>query len=193
MTQERDEELLSEEEPTEVDFEPEEEFGSLGALKQKLALLKDELVQVKKERAEYLDGWQRCKADGVNARRDSLVSLETARQRAQEALIEEMIPVMDSFDMAMQGSGWQLVEGTWRVGVENIANQLVRALEAGGAEYFGKTGETFNHEYHHAVAETDDEGDPHTIARVIRRGWKLKNRVIRPAEVIVFKERLDSL
>ncbi|MBV9159236.1 MAG: hypothetical protein JO019_01405, partial [Candidatus Kaiserbacteria bacterium] len=53
-----------------IDFEPEDEMGATGAAKAKLQKLKDELEQVKKERQEYLDGWQRCKADSVNLRRD---------------------------------------------------------------------------------------------------------------------------
>ena len=174
-------------EELDIDFEPEEELGSLSALKQKLARVKDELEEVKRERAEYLDGWQRCKADTVNLRRDTQQTIETARLRAQENLAEEIIPVVDSFDMAMQGEAWQNVDKTWRVGVESICAQLIRALEAGGVRCFGAEGEVFDHEKHHAVGETDESGEPDTIARVVRRGWMLNSRIIRPAEVIVGK------
>ena len=50
-------------EEVDIDFEPEEELGTVASLKAKLAKVKEDLEVVKKERSEYLDGWQRCKAD----------------------------------------------------------------------------------------------------------------------------------
>ena len=58
-------------EDEEVNFEPEEELGDIGAAQAKIRKLKDELEKVKKERQEYLDGWQRAKADAVNSKRES--------------------------------------------------------------------------------------------------------------------------
>src|SRR3989344_4270616 len=60
----------SDNESPDIDFEHEDELGSVGALKAKMQKLRDELAEAKKERGEYLDGWQRAKADLVNAKRD---------------------------------------------------------------------------------------------------------------------------
>ena len=188
MVQEQDDTRVPEEEPVEdVDFEPEEELGDLGAAKQKLAKLKEELERVKKERQEYLDGWQRCKADSVNARKDALQSVESAKVRAKEGVIESLLPVLDSFDMAMQGEAWQNVDTQWRVGVESIHGQFISALESAGVTTFGKVGEPYDVFTHHAIQEIEGGGASGTIARVIRSGWRAGERTIRPAEVIIFK------
>ena len=62
---------------TDVDFESEEELGGIASAQAKLKKLKDELAKVKAERQEYLDGWQRCKADNVNAKKDVEALTET--------------------------------------------------------------------------------------------------------------------
>ena len=185
MVQER-EEGVPEEEPI-VDFEPEEELGSVAAAQVKLKKLKEELEQVKKERQEYLDGWQRCKADSINARKDVLQAAERAVARAQEDIIESIIPVVDSFDMAMAEDSWSHVEETWRKGVESIRNQLVRALELHGATQFGNAGESYDPYIHEALEEIETEGVSGVILTVVRRGWKVRNRIVRPAHVRLIK------
>lgn len=169
-----------------IDFEPEDELGSVGALKAKLQKLKDELAEVKKERAEYLEGWQRAKADMVNAKKDATEALQKARAHGRDAFVEELIPALDSFDMAMQGDAWQNVEATWRNGVEGIRSQLLRVLEAHGVEIFGKEGEVFDPSLHEAIQEIEGGGEAHTIARVLRSGYRTKERIIRPAHVAMY-------
>ena len=94
----------------EVNFEPEDELGDVGALKAKMQKLRDELAEVKKERSEYLDGWQRAKADLINTKRDSAQSSQRTASIAREAFITELIPAIDSFDMAMTSDTWQKVD-----------------------------------------------------------------------------------
>lgn len=170
-----------------VDFEPEDELGSIGALKTKLAKLKEELETVRKERAEYLDGWQRCKADSINARKDALEALEATKLRSQESILESILPVLDSFDMAMRGDAWKTVDPAWRSGVEGIRSQLESVLQEYSVESFGNIGDAFDPLLHEPIQE-EQGGNAHTIARVFRRGYKSKTRVIRPAQVAVFSE-----
>src|SRR3954469_6131319 len=85
---------------SEVSFEPEEEMGDIGAAKAKLRKLKDELEKVKQERQEFLDGWQRCKADAVNSKQESARAAARSAEMLREALVHDIIPVLDSFDMA---------------------------------------------------------------------------------------------
>jgi molecular chaperone GrpE len=169
----------------EVDFEPEDELGSVGAVKIKLAKLKEELETIKKERAEYLDGWQRCKADMVNSRREA----EEARVRASESgrdnFILALLPALDSFDMAMQGEAWQNVDKVWRIGVESIKTQIAQVLTEHGVTAFGLIGDTFDPSLHEPISE-EEGGEAHTIAKIFRRGYKTKNRILRPAQVAIF-------
>lgn len=167
----------------EIDFEPEDEFGDIAAAKAKLKKLRDELVAAKKERDEYLDGWQRCKADTVNAKKEAQEALARARAFGKESFVEELIPSLDSFDMAMQAEAWGTVDPVWRSGVESIHAQLISVLESHGISAFGKVGEVFDTTIHEAVQET--EGDSGHVVRVIRRGYRAGNRILRPAQVVV--------
>ena len=76
--------MVNDSEEQDVDFEPEAELGDIGAAQAKLKKLKDELAEVKAQRQEYLDGWQRCKADSVNARKEMLARAERLGERAKE-------------------------------------------------------------------------------------------------------------
>ena len=167
----------------EIDFEPDDEFGDIGSVKAKLQKLRVELAEVKKERDENLLGWQRCKADTVNAKKEAQEALSRARSLGKESLVEEIIPALDSFDMAMQGEAWTTVDAVWRAGVESIHAQLISILESNGITAFGGVGERFDATLHEALQET--EGEPGTIIRVVRRGYRSGERILRPAQVVV--------
>lgn len=169
-----------------LDFEPEDELGSLGAAKAKMQKLRDELQEAKAKRDEYLDGWQRCKADMVNTKKEMTDSLSRAGARGKEIFVEELIPALDGFDMAMQGEAWQAVDQAWRSGIESIKGQIEGVLKAHGVEIFGTEGEQFDPALHEPIHETEG-GASHTIAKVLRRGYRTKERVLRPAQVSVFK------
>lgn len=180
-----DEERGSQDETvSDVDFESEDELGA-GAFKAKLKKLKDELEKVKIERQEYLDGWQRCKADTVNERREALAAAERAGSRSRDALVEDVIPSLDSFDMAIGNDAWQKLDANWRKGMENVYSQLLGALEKHGVRPFGAVGDTFDPFLHETVQEVEAEGAPGAIVRVLRRGYRSAERVVRPAQVAI--------
>ena len=175
-----------EETSDEIDFEPEEELGSLGAAQAKIKKIKAELAKIKTERQEYLDGWQRCKAETVNARRESIVTAERVVERTRESIIAELVPVLDSFDMAAGNEAWENVDAAWRSGIEFIKTQLLDVLARNGVERYGKAGEKFDHALHEAIEERDDTpGAPGEIIRVLRAGYRIGDRILRPAQVVV--------
>lgn len=179
MTDERDD----------IDFESEEELGDAAAAKAKLKKLRDELEKVKKERQEYLNGWQRCKADAVNARREALRAAEKETERARDILIHDIIPALDSFEAASVSEAWATVDESWRKGMENVRDLLFDALAKSGVSRYGRVGELFNPAIHEIVAEEKDgAAKPHTITRVARSGYKIGDRVLRPAQVVVRAE-----
>lgn len=169
-----------------LDFEPEDELGTVGAVKAKMAKLRDELKEAKAKRDEYLDGWQRAKADMVNAKRESVEAMQKSGAYARENLIEELIPALDSFDMAMQGDAWQKVDSAWRSGVESIQTQIERVLREYGVETFGKADEAFDPNLHEALQELEG-GESHMVAKVLRRGYRTKDRILRPAHVAIYR------
>ncbi len=174
------------EELQDVNFEPEEELGDLGAAQAKIKKLKDELAKVKQERQEYLDGWQRCKADSINAKKDAEMRALRSAELLREALVHDIIPALDSFDIAAGSEAWSEVSDGWKSGMELVRDQLVNALKSHGVERFGKVGEQFDHALHEAVQEVDDvAGKSGEIVRILRYGYRASDRVLRPAQVFV--------
>lgn len=168
-----------------IDFEPEDELGETGAVKAKMRKLRDELKEAKAKAAEYLEGWQRAKADMVNARKESIEQHARAGERGKEILVEELIPALDGFDMAMQGEAWNSVDKAWRSGIESIKAQIEGVLRSHGVEIYGKEGERFDPVLHEPIQEAEG-GASQTLAKVFRRGYRTKDRVLRPAQVAVY-------
>ncbi len=178
--------MSKEELQNEISFEPEEELGDIAATQAKLKKLKDELAKVKQERQEYLDGWQRCKADSINAKKDVEIRASRTAELLREALVHDIIPALDSFDMAAGSEAWGEVSNGWKNGMELVRDQLIDALRRHGVDRFGKVGDTFDHALYEAVEERDDiAGEAGTVARILRYGYKSEERILRPAQVIV--------
>lgn len=173
-----------------VDFEPEDELGSAAAAQAKLTKLKAELERVKNERQEYLDGWQRCKADSVNLRREADARAARSAEILREELVHDVIPALDSFDMAQGSEAWAEVADGFRSGMEYVHNQLLEALKKHGIERFGRVGDALDHALHEVAEVRDDvAGEPDTVARILRYGYRTKERVLRPAHVVLKSPR----
>lgn len=168
-----------------IDFEPEDEMGETGAAKAKMQKLRAQLKEAQAKRDEYLDGWQRCKADMINARKDAAEAHAKASIRGKEILVEELIPALDGFDMAMQGESWNNVDAAWRAGIESIKSQIESVLRAHGVEIYGKEGESFDPSLHEPIQEMEG-GESHKVAKVFRRGYRTGERVLRPAQVAIY-------
>ncbi|KKU27189.1 MAG: Protein GrpE [Candidatus Magasanikbacteria bacterium GW2011_GWA2_46_17] len=183
--------------PEEVKISPDEEVVEIEdeekgdeSLADKLKKLRTELEKCKEEKQEYLIGWQRCKADSINSRKDAILAGERAGNRARNTLIEDIIPALDSFDMAIASDTWAKMDANWRIGMENVRSQLVTALSNQGVSGYAEVGDAFDPTQHEAVQEIDAEGEPGSIAKILRRGYMYAGNIIRPAHVavIVHKE-----
>lgn len=153
--------------------------------------LREKLKTCQKERQEYLDGWQRARADLQNAKREHQESLGKARSRAVEDVVRDLLPVLDSFSMAFENkAAWEETPEEWRDGMTHIYNQLWSTLkEHGVEEILPKEGDALDPVLHDGVEteETDEKEARGKIARVIQRGYKIEENVVRPARVVVFK------
>lgn len=174
----------------EGDFEVDEDENGAATLADKLKKLRTELEKCREEKQEYLVGWQRCKADSINARKEAVASAERAGNRSRDALVEDMIPALDSFDMAIGSDAWKTMDANWRMGMENVRSQLITALSNQGVSSYAEIGDAFDPTLHEAVQEVEGEGMSGSIAKVLRRGYMSANTIIRPAHVavIVHKE-----
>ena len=143
----------------------------------------DELARVTAERDEYLAHLQRTQAEFDNYRKRMLRDQTTHLERAAAALVEQLLPVLDSFELAL-GSGGTDVERL-RKGVELVYAELLGALEKAGLERIEALGKPFDPEEHEAVMHVEDDGGEPGVRDVVRSGYRFKGRVLRPAMVKV--------
>ena len=97
--------------------------------------LRDNLKECTAKKQEYLDGWQRAKADVINSKKDFSKERERIKERAIEGVVSDLLPVLDSFEMAfVDEAAWQEIDAQWRSGVEHIHAQLKSMLKGYGVE-----------------------------------------------------------
>lgn len=172
-------------EQDDVVFEEEGE-GLLPA--QKIKKLQEELKKCQKEKEEYLAGWQRAKADFVNARKEEERSRLDLMKFANKDLIMEILSVADSFDMAfVNKEAWEKVDQNWRTGVEYIYGQLIGILEQNGIKQLNPIGEMFDPNIHTSVESipTEKPEDDHKIVAVIQKGYMMHGSLVRSPKVKV--------
>lgn len=147
-----------------------------------------ELEKIRAERDEYLAGWQRAKADGINAKKRAEDDMKAFRAMANQGLIEELLPVLQSFELAFANrEAWEKADKNWRVGVEYIYSQLRGVLEQNGVIEVNPIGQKFDPQRDDATAyePVTDEKQDHVITRVVEKGYSLNGKLIRPPKVVV--------
>ena len=149
--------------------------------------LKEKLKVSQKERQEYLEGWQRTKADYANARKEEEKSRANFVKFSKEEVIRDILPALDSFHSAFSNkASWEKVDLNWRMGVQYIYSQLVTALEKNGITFIEpKVGEAFDTLRHESLASvlTDNEASNHTVAEVVQKGYSLYGKIVQPAKI----------
>ncbi len=144
--------------------------------------LREKIKKIETEKQEYLTGWQRAKADMVNARKRDEEDRKDFMKFANERLIDDLIPVLASFDMAMGNKeSWEKADKNWRVGVEYIYSQLLKALTDNGLKEINPVNEKFDHAHHEATSYEPviDEKLDHVILQVIQKGYSLNGKVLK--------------
>jgi molecular chaperone GrpE len=146
----------------------------------KIGKLRKEIETLRKEKQESLDGWQRSKADYVNALRrfeeEKRDAIDLGKMKAAEAFM----PAMDSLERAKDGG--ELPEG-----FSGIVKQLENAAKSIGLVQFGEVGEHFDPNQHEALGQdvTEDKDQDDVVTAVLATGWKLGDRILRAAKVRV--------
>ena len=159
-------------------------------LKKTLKKLRADLKQVKKEKEEYLTGWQKERADFANYKKDEETRKAVFSEAVRERILTRFLSVVDSFNMAMANKEvWVKVDTNWRVGVEHIYSDLLKIFEEYGVKSVGEAGESFDPNIHQSIdmVATDKKELDHKVAQVIQRGYKLGERIMRPARVNVYE------
>jgi len=163
-----------------IEYEPEQDSHIVNS---KLKKVKKQLKSCQTERAEYLAGWQRAKADLINYKKEQEEKNSNTFKFANENLIIELLPILDSFELALKHPP---VGGQANDGVKQLYNQLKSILKSNGVEEIKSVGEKFNPGFHESVGETK-KGKSGMIVEEIQKGYKLNNKIIRPSKVKISK------
>ena len=186
----RETEQNNQEDFDDVSFVESTEDGEALPSKDIVKKIREDLKICRKEKEEYLTGWQRAKADYVNLQKDLEGAHHSNSIIVKEKFVRNLLPALDSFDMAFTNKeAWEKVDTNWRMGVEYIYQQLITGLLDSGVEKIDQVGVIFDPLIHESVEsiETDDKDKDHTIEKVILVGYKIKHRIIRPARVNIFE------
>jgi molecular chaperone GrpE len=149
---------------------------------------KKELEKSKKQAEEYLNGWQRTKADFENYKKRQAKIFGELEQMASQNLILEILPILDAFKSAGQHLPEELKNSEWAKGILQIKNQLESLLEEKGLEEIKSIGEIFNPNLHEVVEKVElDNKKENEIIEEIQKGYFLNKQVIRTAKVKIAK------
>lgn len=159
-------------------------------LKKTLKKLRVDLKTLKKEKEEYLTGWQKERAEFANYRKQEEDRKSLFSEAMRERILTRFLSVVDSFNVAFSNKqAWAKVDENWRKGVEYIYAQMNTIFEEYGVKAIGEKGESFDPNIHQSidVVPTEEKEQDHKIAEVIQRGYKLGERILRPARVNVYE------
>jgi molecular chaperone GrpE len=146
------------------------------------------------ESAEYKSGWQRAVADYKNLQKEVNARQAEWAQYSERQILEEFIPVYDHFKMAFahhpelkstDENNKQIKN--WIDGIGHIMKQFGEVLKAHNVEEIKTVGQVFDTQLHESAGEEESEGKAGMIVREVSGGYKMGERVIKPARVIIAK------
>lgn len=177
------------EDKNQEDIKSFEEAGSSGDLEG----LKKRIAELEVEVQENLSGWQRAKADFMNYKKDQERSLAEFRNFANEDIILKLLPTIDSFDLATKHLPEELNNSDWVKGVMCIKGMFESFLKEVGVSSIVSVGEKFDPNVFEAVAEEESDKEEGVIIEEMQKGYRLGEKVLRPAKVKVSKgKNIDS-
>lgn len=158
-------------------------------LEEQVPALRRDLEATRREVSQNLDLAQRAQAELANYRRradDERVSLQ---KYSNSRLITKLLPVVDELDLAITQAGEHRTNAPWLEGVRLIQRKLSTLLDSEGVAKINAIGVMFNPLEHEALAiEEATEHPPGYVTKVVRCGYRLHDRVIQPAQVVVARE-----
>ena len=151
-----------------------------------VAALQTELEEAKAQVAEWREKAYRGAADLDNARKRFQKERTELRTYGVEPLIQELLPVADNLERAIAHAS---AENNLAEGVKMVLRQFMQVLATKGAVPFDAKGEMFDPAVHEAMSQIPSaDQPPGTVLEVFQKGWMLKERLIRPAMVVVAAE-----
>ena len=145
--------------------------------------LEERAAQLEKERDEYLADLQRVAAEFENYRKRVAREQENLAARTHERLVKELLPVLDDMERALRAAE-EHEEATLEDGVRLVHRELAEALAKEGLTEIEANG-TFDPHVHEALLSQPSDAEDGAIIEVLQKGYRLGNRVLRPARVVI--------
>lgn len=153
--------------------------------------LKKRIVELEQIAGENLAGWQRARADFMNYKKDQEKVFADFRCFANEDIIMKLLPTVDSFDLATRHLPEELKDSDWVKGVMCIKGMFESFLKEIGIAEIVSVGERFDPNIFEAIAEEESEGEEGMVIEELQKGYRLGEKVIRPAKVKISKGKIS--
>lgn len=151
-----------------------------------LEKLKLKLEKAESSSKDYLDKLQRSMAEFDNFRKRTNVEKASMYENGARDTIEKLLPILDNFERAILSTPEEDKNSAMFKGIDMIFNQMVETFKNMGVEEFAGVGETFDPNIHNAVLHIDDDSfGENVVAEVMQKGYKYKDKIIRPSMVKV--------
>jgi molecular chaperone GrpE len=149
---------------------------------------KGELEKCRKQKDEYLAGWQRARADFLNYKKEEIKRLKEIIEYSSEELILKILPILDNLEKAETQIPLDFKDNEWVKGISQVKDQLQDSLKKEGVEEIKTIGERFDPNFHEALEKVEMKNkEVGKIIKEIQKGYTLNNKVIRPAKVKITK------
>jgi len=146
-----------------------------------------ELEEYKNQAKKYLSGWKRERADFLNFKKNEAERIKKAIVFAREEMILEILLILDNIYLAEKEIPKELRKNSWVLGMMKIKDQLLDFLKRQEVEEIDCLNKSFNPYFHEAVEHVDSKKESGTITEILKKGYILNNKVIRPAKVKISK------
>ena len=150
----------------------------------------DALARAREDASKYMANWQRAEADFQNYKKRTDQEREELRRFGNVSLIINLLPVIDDFERAFSSLDSHLAGLSWFDGIYLIYRKLIQLMENAGVRPIESEGQPFDPRLHEAVAHV--EGEEGKVLSEVQRGYKLHDRVLRPAMVVVGKGKAEE-
>jgi len=152
--------------------------------------VEQQLSKAKEDAEKFRDNWHRAEADFQNYKRRTEQEREELRRFGNVSIIINLLPVLDDFERAFKSLDSRLAGLSWFDGILLIYRKLRQLLENAGVSPIETEGQAFDPRFHEAVAHI--EGEEGKVISEVQRGYKLHDRVLRPAMVVVGKGKAQE-
>ena len=159
-----------------------------GMVDDRISALETQLAQTKAELEKFRDLALRSSADLDNYRKRMSKEREEAIKFANSSFLERLIPILDNFEFGLEAARTASSPVSILEGMKMVQKQIQDFLSSAGIEMIDATGQHFDPQLHEAISQEESKQVPDGIViRQVRRGYKLRDRLIRPANVVVSK------